>query len=180
MATHLKPRIRYRNLPQLFLKARDRLMSHFRPILNHFGLTDQQWRVLRALDEQAQLEPHEICTRCQILSSSMTGVLARMEESGLIERNRVSNDQRRVVVRLAPKGDQLVRQMAPMIDLQYHHIEQAFGQHVFNDLFKTLKAFTEAQTEPVPTVALPLIEPGVSEPGQSPSSSATGTVPPTI
>lgn len=180
MATHFTPRIRYRNLPQLFLKARDRLMSHFRPILKHYGLTDQQWRILRALDEHAQLEPHEICTQCQILSSSMTGVLARMEESGLIERNRVTNDQRRMVVRLAAKGDQLVHQMAPLIDLQYQHIEQVFGQHVFNDLFKSLKAFTDAQTAPVPSVALPLIEPGVSKSGQSPSSSVAATAPPTI
>lgn len=183
MATPSKPRIRYRNLPQLFIKARDRLMSHFRPILNHFGLTDQQWRILRALDEHAQLEPHEICTQCQILSSSMTGVLARMEESGLVERNRVSSDQRRVLVRLAPKGDQLICLMAPMIDLQYQKIEQAFGQHVFNDLFKALEAFTDAQTAAVPTVALPRVvtgAPGVCKAGQRPSSRKARTVPPTI
>ena len=62
MASNLTPRITYRNLPQLFLKARESLMAHFRPILKHFGLTDQQWRILRALDEYSQLEPREICT----------------------------------------------------------------------------------------------------------------------
>ena len=153
--TQLTPRIAYRNLPQLFLKARESLMSHFRPILNHFGLTDQQWRILRVLDEHAQLEPREICTLCQILSSSMAGVLARMEEMALIERQRVVGDQRRVVVRLAPKGDQLVRAMAPLIDLQYQHIEQAFGKPVFDDLFTSLETFIAAQTNPVAHIELP-------------------------
>lgn len=155
MAPNLKPRITYRNLPQLFLKARESLMSHFRPILNHFGLTDQQWRILRALDEQAQLEPREICTLCQIQSASMAGVLARMEEMALIQRSRVVGDQRRVVVRLAPKGDQLVSEMAPMIDLQYQHIEQAFGRDVFDDLFNSLETFIDAQKNPVLHIELP-------------------------
>lgn len=155
MTTHLKPRINYRNLPQLFLKARECLMSHFRPILNHFGLTDQQWRILRALDEHGQLEPREICTLCQIVSSSMAGVLARMEEMDLIQRSRVSEDQRRVVVRLAPKGDQLIGEIAPLIDLQYQYVEQAFDKRVFDDLFKGLEAFISAQTNPVQHVALP-------------------------
>ena len=97
-------RITHRNLPQLFLKARESLMSHFRPILNHFGVTEQQWRILRVLDEHGQLEPREMCDLCQILSPSMTGVLSRMEELGLVERQRVAADQRRIWVRLAPKG----------------------------------------------------------------------------
>lgn len=163
MAPNLKPRVTYRNLPQLFLKARESLMAHFRPILNHFGLTDQQWRILRALDEHAQLEPREICTLCQILSASMAGVLARMEEMALIQRSRVAGDQRRVVVRLAPKGDQLVSEMAPLIDLQYQQIEQAFGREVFDDLFNALEAFIGAQKNPVQPIELPPKDPAATK-----------------
>lgn len=119
--------IMHRNLPLLLLKARDGLMAHFRPILNAFGLTEQQWRVLRALDEHTELEPREICSLCQILSPSMAGVLARMEETGLIQRSRMPADQRRVLVTLAPEGDQLISRMASLIELQYQHIEQVLG-----------------------------------------------------
>ena len=35
-------KLAYRNLPQLFLKAREELLCHFRPIISHFGLTEQQ------------------------------------------------------------------------------------------------------------------------------------------
>ncbi|GAB3552358.1 homoprotocatechuate degradation operon regulator HpaR [Noviherbaspirillum agri] len=150
----MKNRIVYRNLPQLFLKARECLMSHFRPILNHYGLTEQQWRILRLLDEHGQLEPWELCEMCQMLSASMAGVLARMEELGLIHRARSTEDQRRVLVRLAEKGDQLISEIAPLIDLQYQYTEQAFGKQVFNDLFKALEQFIDANRKPVEHVEL--------------------------
>jgi len=160
MEFHLVHRITHRNLPQRFLKARDALMSHFRPILNHYGLTEQQWRILRALDESTQLEPREICEQCQILSSSMPGVLARMEAMGLVERNRVETDQRRVMVRLAPHGDKLIDEMAPLIEQQYHYIEQAFGRKIFDALDSALETFIRAQGKPVQQVALPATSPG--------------------
>lgn len=154
----MNPRITYRNLPQLLLKARDRLMSNFRPTLNHFGITEQQWRILRALDEYGQLEPREICEMCQILSPSMAGVLARMEDLGLISRTRLAEDQRRVLVRLADKGNQLIDEIAPLIDARYHEMEQAFGKQMFDDLFRALENFIEADLHspkqlkaPIPT-----------------------------
>jgi len=130
-------------------------MSHFRPILNQFGLTEQQWRILRVLDEHGQLEPWELCDMCQILSPSMAGVLARMEETGLIHRSRMAEDQRRVIVRLASKGDQLLTEMGPLIDEQYLQIEQAYGKRVFDDLFKALEGFIEADKNPSPKENLP-------------------------
>lgn len=155
MATQQNPHINHRNLPQLFLKARDGLMTHFRPILKHFGLTDQQWRILRVLDEHGQLESHEICAQCQMVSASMTGVLDRMEEVALLERQRLPTDQRRVVVRLAPKGCQLVSEMAPLIDQQYQYLESALGAQMFEAVFTSLEAFIAVQFKPVQTVALP-------------------------
>ena len=152
----MKHRITYRNIPQRFLKARECLMSHFRPILNHFGLTEQQWRILRALDECSQLDPREICQLCQIQSSSMAGVLARMEEMGLILRSRFVDDQRRVLVRLAPSGDELINTIAPLIELQYQHIEHAFGKQMLDDLFNVLERFIAAQSTPVPQVEIPV------------------------
>ena len=148
-------RITHRNLPQLFLKARESLMSHFRPVLNHFGVTEQQWRILRALDEHGQLEPREICDLCQILSPSMAGVLARMEEMGLVERKRVAADQRRVMVSLAHKADLLIDEIAPLIERQYQLIEQAYGKRIFDDLSNALAGFIGAQSTPVPHVELP-------------------------
>ena len=47
----------HRNLPRLLLQARESVIAHFRPILKAHGLTEQQWRVLRALVDAGPLEP---------------------------------------------------------------------------------------------------------------------------
>ena len=49
-----------RSLPIALLRARDAVMSRFRPMLQERGFTEQQWRVLRVLDEGGPLDPTEI------------------------------------------------------------------------------------------------------------------------
>jgi homoprotocatechuate degradation regulator HpaR len=127
-----------RNLPLLLLQAREAVISHFRPILNHGGVTEQQWRIVRALYESGPLEPREICDICQMLSPSLVGVLARMEEMGLINRERVDFDQRRVMVTLTSKGRTLVRKLTPLIREQYRLIEEAMGSHLVADVYRLL------------------------------------------
>jgi homoprotocatechuate degradation regulator HpaR len=151
----LKKLVHYPNLPHRFLKARASLMEHFRPIMNHFGLTDQQWRILRALDEHGQLEPREICEICQFSSPSVAGILARMEEEDLIKRSRILGDQRRVLIHLSKRGMTILGQIAPLIDLQYSYFEQACGKNIFAELFRVLEEFTELSKKPVKHVDLP-------------------------
>jgi len=147
------PSPRHRNLPQLMLQAREALMAQFRPILNENGLTEQQWRVLRALLIYGPLEPRQLCQCCQISSPSITGVLMRMEEAGLVQRARMEDDQRRLKVSVTARSRQLGRRMFPAIDAQYGRIEQIVGAdalaHVYDVLDGLLGALGEA---PAPDV----------------------------
>ncbi|MGL4406816.1 MAG: homoprotocatechuate degradation operon regulator HpaR [Zoogloea sp.] len=156
-------RIHYRNLPQLFLKAREELMCHFRPIINHHGLTEQQWRIMRVLSERDQLEPWEICDICQILSPSLAGVLARMDDMGVITRSRVPEDQRRVLVRLSPQGEALVEQMAPLIEAQYKLIEESLGTELLQDVYRVLDRVVNEERPPIKRVELPGASPAQAD-----------------
>ena len=89
----------HRNLPLLLLQARESVISRFRPILNAHGITEQQWRIVRSLIERGPLEPREIVTLCHISSPSLAGVLARMDDTGLVQRQRMDHDQRRQIGR---------------------------------------------------------------------------------
>lgn len=148
-------KLSYRNLPQLILKAREKLLSHFRPLISHFGLTEQQWRILRTLGEKKQLEPREICELCHILSPSLAGVLSRMEDSALITRTRFETDQRRVTVCLSPKGERLVAELGPLIMAQYKVIEEAFGPALIAELYDVMDRVLLVEDEAIPQVALP-------------------------
>jgi homoprotocatechuate degradation regulator HpaR len=129
---------RHRNLPQLMLQAREALMGQFRPILNENGLTEQQWRVLRALLLNGPLEPRHLCELCQISSPSITGVLVRMEEAGLVARERMEDDQRRLKVSVTARSRQLGRRMFPAIDAQYGHIEDLVGADALSHVYDVL------------------------------------------
>jgi len=158
--------IAHRNLPQLLLKARETLLAHFRPIITHFGLTEQQWRVMRTLSEQGEMEPRQICEACQILSPSLTGVLLRMEELGLVERRRVPEDQRRMLVSLTARSLDIIGRMAPLIEQQYRRLEEAVGKPLLDETYAQLDRLLSTRLDAVATVDLPPYDAPVSAPAR--------------
>ena len=112
-------------------------MARFRPILNAHGLTEQQWRIVRALLDGA-LEPREIGEVCRISSPSLAGVLARMDDLGLVERRRLDHDARRLLVTLTPRSRALAARMAPHIEERYARIEAELGEEFIGRLYAAL------------------------------------------
>ena len=49
-----------RSLPMSLLRAREAVMRQFRPSLRNYGLTEQQWRILRALTAVETIEVTEL------------------------------------------------------------------------------------------------------------------------
>ena len=126
-----------RNLPFLLLKARESLMAEFRPILNKYNVTEQQWRIIRALIEHGDLEPRQLCHHCIILSPSMAGILKRMEEADLIQKIPME-DQRRISIRLTDKAIDLHNQAQKESNLQYKIIEDKIGKKTMKELYLLL------------------------------------------
>lgn len=132
------PAFGHRNLPLLLLQARESVISRFRPVLNAHGVTEQQWRIVRALHEQGAMEPRQIVTRCHISSPSLAGVLARMDELGLVQRQRLAHDQRRVMVTLTTSSRALVLAMAPQVEALYQAIEAHIGAEFIGGFYAAL------------------------------------------
>jgi homoprotocatechuate degradation regulator HpaR len=147
-------RLHHRNLPMLLLRARERVISHFRPVLKAHGFTEQQWRIVRVLLDVPALEPREIGELCSISSPSLVGVLARMQQLGLVNRRRVPHDQRRVHVSLTPRARALAARMAPQIEATYQRIKSVVGhdflsrlEATVDELLATLAAGTDDAEE---------------------------------
>jgi homoprotocatechuate degradation regulator HpaR len=146
-------RFKHRNLPLLLLQAREQVMDRFRPVLNEHGITEQQWRIVRALIDTGPLEPREIGERCRISSPSLAGVLARMEELGLIKRKRLDHDQRRVRVSLTARSRGLSARMAPQIEAKYRHIESLIGTEFSARFYRALDELIGALAAQQPRAA---------------------------
>lgn len=131
-------RVVHRNLPMLLLRAREKMMERFRPLITAHGLTEQQWRVIRALNESGPLEPRQISDICTISSPSMAGVLARMETLGLLTKERFADDQRRVLVTLTKKSHQLVKTISKELEARYQALEKEVGPEVVERVYRAI------------------------------------------
>ncbi|QIH07474.1 MULTISPECIES: homoprotocatechuate degradation operon regulator HpaR [Pseudomonas] len=126
------------SLTLTLLQAREAAMAFFRPALNKHDLTEQQWRVIRILRQQGELESHQLALQACILKPSMTGVLTRLERDGLVRRQKSSQDQRRVFVALTEQGQQCFVSMSEGMERNYQRIQEQFGAEKMEKLLSLL------------------------------------------
>ena len=87
-----------RSLPMLLLRGREAVMRHFRPLLRAHGLSEQQWRILRALSAVESIEATELAHGAFLLGPSLSRILRDLEARKLIGRRIAREDQRRSMV----------------------------------------------------------------------------------
>ncbi|MEQ1900862.1 MAG: MarR family transcriptional regulator [Devosia sp.] len=79
----------------------------YKPLLEPLGLTYPQYLVLLALWEKDGLGIKAMGGRLDLDSGTLTPLLKRMENAGLVTRRRHEVDERQVLVHLTSKGKQL-------------------------------------------------------------------------
>jgi len=79
----------------------------YKPLLGPLGLTYPQYLVLLTLWEQDGLPLRTIGDRLALDSGTLTPLLRRMEDSGLVSRKRDTMDERLVRIHLTPKARRL-------------------------------------------------------------------------
>lgn len=130
------------SLPMALLQARETAMRQFRPLLATHDVTEQQWRVLRALTAApGPLAPGELAAQTFLLAPSLSRILSNLEERGLIERATVAHDQRRALIGLSAAGTELVGRIAPRSEATYRAIEERFGSDRLERLMAELHEF---------------------------------------
>ena len=129
------------SLPMELLKAREAAMSKFRPMLRDHGLTEQQWRVIRALADYDRIDAGELARRSFLLAPSLTRILQHLESENLVKREADVSDQRRSVLTLTAKGRKLFSEVAPDSAALYEEIEATFGGERMALLYELLEEF---------------------------------------
>src|ERR1700709_734290 len=123
-----------RSLPMSLLRAREAVMRQFRPSLRNHVLTDQQWRILRALTAVETIEVTELARVAFLLGPSLSRILRDLEARHLIERRTAKADLRRGVVSISPKGLKLIEAVAPNAQAIYAEITSRFGARKLAEL----------------------------------------------
>ena len=76
----------------------------YKPLLAPLGLTYPQYLVMLVLWERDDRAVHELGDLLQLDSGTLTPLLKRLENSGLLSRQRDQTDERRVRIRLTAPG----------------------------------------------------------------------------
>lgn len=116
-----------KSLPMALLRAREAVMKQFRPSLRRHGLTEQQWRILRALSAIDAIEVTELARVAFLLGPSLSRILRDLEARQLIDRRTAKADLRRGVVSISQRGLRLIEQVAPTSEVIYAAITQRYG-----------------------------------------------------
>lgn len=149
------PRLTRRSLTIALLRSREKLMSRFRPMLASHDITEQQWRVLRAINEEQEIDATDVAQRSCIMAPSLTRILRHLEERGLIARRRDENDGRRTMLSITAKGVLLIAEVAPESRRIYADIRTLFGEDRFELLLDLLEELNglPVETEQNPAAA---------------------------
>lgn len=118
-------------------------MTFFRPVLQQAEFTEQQWRVLRVLNDHEELEAKQLADLCCILSPSLTRIINRFVEEGMVIRKRSSEDQRITLLSLTDEAKLLVKDFRPNVDAAYKQLIDKLGEKKLKELSHLLKDVIE-------------------------------------
>jgi DNA-binding MarR family transcriptional regulator len=116
--------------------ARARVGSALDKALEPLDVTMAQWGTLMSVKNGAQTAV-DTCRLLGCDTGSMTRMIDRLEEKGLLRRERSTADRRVVLLVLTPTGDALCVDAKPLVAEVFNHLLRDFSRDEF-DSFKFL------------------------------------------
>ena len=101
-------------LPHLINRAGVSMANVFQAKLQKDGLTLPMWRVLSALHHSGEQRQIDLAVLTSIEESTLSRLVSKMVESGLIARRRSDTSNREVSVSLMPRGRELAARYIPV------------------------------------------------------------------
>lgn len=96
---------------QLYLVQREIIKKYNREFLKSYSLSYQHYLVLMVLDEYNALPVLQLGEKLAFQSGTITPIVKKMEANGLVERRRMSSDERVVEVILTEKAKKLIESL---------------------------------------------------------------------
>lgn len=101
-----------RSLPIALMRAREKVMGPIREMLADTGVTEQQWRILRVLEEFGPMDATQLADRASLLLPSQTRILQTLSEKGYVTRAQDAADRRRQQVAITSDGAAIIASKA--------------------------------------------------------------------
>lgn len=116
----------------------------YRPLLGRLGVTYPQYLVLLVLWEHDGQPVNDIAKRLYLETNTMTPLLKRMEQEGIVTRHTGEQDSRKVIVSLTEKGrslEQLAREIP--LEMSASYTCRDISPDKLGELYRQLDSLTE-------------------------------------
>lgn len=123
----------------LLAKAYQRSCALYKERFGTYGLTPQQFCLLRFLWEEDGISQIELSTRSQIDRTTIGGLIDRLEQSGLLKRLPHPDDRRAYRIYLTAEGQRLEETLAPLAEELHRIILAPLNQHEIDALTTMLR-----------------------------------------
>ena len=134
------------SLPMILSRSIDGIMPVYRTLFQEHAITDQQWRVMRALWEQKHLTSKQISEITLLPSPSLVGILDRLEKKRFIGRLRSVKDRRLVYIVPTQAGRELQELMLPKIEEIHDSFMKKVTPEEWGELNRILDKLNEYKT----------------------------------
>ena len=131
------------SLAGTLMAAREAVMAPIRPVLRAADVTEQQWRVLRVLNDEGRIDPSQLASSALLFAPSVTRILKELLDRGLIERSHDPQDGRRSIIAISEAGKQLVEGAAAHTLHLLDAYTECFGAERLNHLLTEIRALTD-------------------------------------
>ncbi len=128
----------------LLARAQQTVHQYFKSRLAEFDVTPVQYGILNCLWRDDNLSPKQIAEKLFLDSSTITGILDRLENKGLLMRKSDPNDRRALRVALTERGIKLREPIEKAIIEANQHYLGAFGQSDYERLEEYLKKIADS------------------------------------
>lgn len=89
--------------------------QHSRRLAHSHGLTGPQAVVMQETLRAGAITPGELARRISLSQATVTDIVKRLEQRGLLARQRSTNDKRKVVLEVTDKGRELLQAAPPLL-----------------------------------------------------------------
>jgi len=114
------------------------MLSCYGPFIKEYNLTVSQLFLLLALYEKDASTPQELSSKLALNSSTLTGILDRLESKGLITREINASDRRSIIIRLTDKAKELKDKLWAVYEKVNGELCSALSQEEIAGLFSIM------------------------------------------
>lgn len=116
-------------------------MGPIRDMLSDIGITEQQWRILRVLEESGPQDASTLAERACLLMPSQTRILQTLVQKGLIMRDVDPIDRRKQTIKITDAGRKVIDDKRSEAEAIAQNIEEIIGKKKLATLLSILDDF---------------------------------------